>query len=463
MIFRSAILVLCLFCSHFVSAQGDPHFIEIANGLSQPVAVRNADDGSNRLFIVERAGRIMIYDIATKQLLPNPFLDITARVESLSGEEGLLGLAFDPDYALNGYFYVNYISPKGGGGTAIDSTQISRFQVSNGNPNSANANSEYRILSFEQPYGNHNGGDIHFGPDQLLYISTGDGGDANDPGNRAQNLNSYHGKILRVEIGPDDYPTDPKRNYGIPAGNPFIGNASALDEILHYGLRNPWRFSFDRATGEMYIGDVGQNAWEEVSYAPTGSTGLNFGWKCREGTSTFSNSTACNNAATANTLTDPIFEYSHGIGRSITGGFVYRGTTFPNFVGWYFCIDYATNRLYNGINGFAGWSFTDQFANNNISGTSSFGESESGELYAVSVTGGQLLRLIDRTVCPNSLVITTSSQSVSGAVVDISSTAVVPGNSTVDYFAGDCIALMPGFSTPASTVFSAILEICGYP
>lgn len=441
-------------------AQGDPEFVSIASGLDVPTAVRNADDGSNRLFICERRGRILIYDLNAKTLLPTPFLDITSEVEISNGEEGLLGLAFDPDYSNNGHFYVNYIRPKGFG--SPDSTRIARYTVTT-SPNIADNNSELEILSFEQPFDNHNGGDMHFGSDGFLYISTGDGGAANDPGNRSQSLTSFHGKMLRLDVSGDQFPADPRKNYIIPASNPFVSNTAAFDEIYHFGLRNPWRFSFDRLNGDMYIGDVGQNAWEEVSYTPAGTSPVNFGWKCLEGTNTFSSTTVCNNGVTSGAFTDPIFEYSHAQGQSITGGYVYRGSTFSNFTGWYFCIDFITNRLFMLTPSGGAFTSSNQGNNNNIGGVSSFGESESGELYAVSYTSGELFKLIDATVCPNILNLSATSTMNQGAVSEINSSAITPGNSNISYYAEDCIALLPGFTVPSTTTFLTILEICGAP
>jgi len=451
-----------LFTFQSVFAQGDPHFVELIDGLEDPVSISNAGDGSNRLFIIERAGKIKIYDLATKTLVPTPFLDITDRVESNAGEEGLLGLAFDPDFKNNGFFYVNYIGPIGQAGLP-DSTRVSRFELT-ADPNISDPNSEYLILSFEQPYNNHNGGDLHFGSDEFLYISTGDGGAAGDPQNRAQNLQSFHGKILRLDILTDQFPNDPLKNYSIPTSNPFTSDPDAYDEIFHYGLRNPWRFTFDNETGDMFIGDVGQYNWEEISYAPGGSSGLNFGWKCLEGNNMFSSSGYCTDGISNNLFTEPIFDYHHDDGNSVTGGQMYRGNLFANFYGKYFFIDFGTDKLYSLEQNMTGdWTAIDHLNDNNITKVSSFGESENGEIYAVSYTQGKLLRLIDLSVCPLMLSISDSSQSEYGSVNSINSTAIISGHDAVSYFANEEISLLPGFSTPATITFNALLEVCGNP
>ncbi len=245
--------------------------VPVATGLATPVVVTNAGDGSNRLFIVEKAGRIRIVENGT--LLATPFLDIDPVVNSSGNEQGLLGLAFHPNYEGLGYFYVNYTDGSG-------DTVVSRFSVTPGDPNIADPGSGFEILSIVQPYSNHNGGQIEFGPDGYLYIGMGDGGSAGDPDDRAQNLAVLLGKMLRIDI--DN--SDPPLAYRIPADNPFVDVAGAAGEIWAYGLRNPWRFSFDRTTGDLFIGDVGQNLYEEIDFQPASSTGgENWGWRCYEG------------------------------------------------------------------------------------------------------------------------------------------------------------------------------------
>src|SRR5262245_45531689 len=261
---------------------------------SNPVAIAHAGDGSGRLFIVEQPGRIMIYNGA--QLLATPFLDIHAIVNSGDTEQGLLGLAFDPQFATNGYFYVDYIDKSSTAGKTI----VARYRRSNSNPNVADPASALPLLTITQPQTNHNGGQLQFGPDGFLYISTGDGGNADDTGpghnptiGNAQDLNSLLGKILRIDVHNNN--TGDGLAYDIPPGNPFAndGNPNTRAEIWAYGLRNPWRFSFDRQTDDMLIGDVGQNAVEEIDFQPAGVAGRNYGWRCREGDQPFTSDSHC--------------------------------------------------------------------------------------------------------------------------------------------------------------------------
>src|SRR5690349_11300457 len=253
-------------------------------GLINPVSITHA--GDNRLFITEQAGRIMIYD--GTRLLPEPFLDIRNLVSS-GNERGLLSLAFHPRYAQNGFFYVNYTNVSG-------NTVVARYSVSPADPNRANPSSAVLILGVNQPFANHNGGQMQFGPDGYLYIGLGDGGGGGDPGNRAQNLNDLLGKILRIDV-------DSGSPYAIPASNPFVGSTNVRGEIWSYGLRNPWRFSFDRETGDLWIADVGQGTWEEIDFQPATSIGgENYGWRRMEGSHCFNPSTNCNNGIVSLTL-----------------------------------------------------------------------------------------------------------------------------------------------------------------
>jgi glucose/arabinose dehydrogenase len=342
----------------------------VASGFLSPVAVRNAGDGTGRLFVVEKSGRIFIVDDGVVQ--PVPFLDITDRVDSTGGEQGLLGLAFHPQYASNGVFYVDYTHDPGPG---LDQTRISRFEVSAGDPDQADPASETIMLSIDQDFANHNGGDIHFGPDGYLYIGMGDGGGGGDPNDRAQDLGVLLGKMLRIDVdagGPGDY--------GIPPGNPFVGDANAADEIWAYGLRNPWRFSFDRFTGDVFIADVGQNTWEEIDFQPTASAGgENYGWSCMEG-----DANPGYNPCDGNPLTGPILTYPHGAECSVTGGFRYRGTI-AGFQGNYVFGDYCSGRIW-----FAsplGGLWTAQEWADTTYNISSFGEDERGDLYVVDLNG----------------------------------------------------------------------------
>lgn len=335
-------------------------------GFTAPLGFENAGDGSNRIFIVEQAGRIKI--IKDGNTLTTPFLDITDRVLS-GGERGLLGLAFHPDFENNGYFFVNYT--KAGG-----HTQVSRFSVS-ANPDIADLNSEFSVLSVNQPQSNHNGGDLNFGPDGYLYIGLGDGGGSGDPNNLAQNKKTLLGKMLRIDI-------DTGNPYGIPPTNPFVNDTSTLDEIWAIGLRNPWRFSFDRLTGDMWIGDVGQNAREEINFQAAGSAGgENYGWKCYEGDIAF-NTTNC---GPIGNYTFPVFAEKHNTNNpnSIAGGMVYRGSN-ECFQGVYFCGETRADTFFTIIPDGMGWSVQRKLFPG-VSNIAAFGEDESGELYTVSLNG----------------------------------------------------------------------------
>ncbi len=344
-------------------------------GLSVPVDIRNC--GDSRLFVVEEVGRIRIID-STGTLLSTPFMDISARV-LYNGEQGLLGLAFAPDYATTGYFYVNYTSRPSG------RTTISRFRVTAGDPNIADPNSEEILFTIYQPYSNHNGGSIAFSPiDGYLYIGTGDGGSQNDPGNRAQNPDSLLGKLLRIQV------TSGVPGYTIPPGNPFAQQPSqGRGEVWGIGMRNPWRISFDRLTGDLWIGDVGQNTWEEVDMEPVGTTqGRNYGWRCYEGAHTF-NTTGC---AAASAFTPPVWEYQHLTGNcSVTGGYVYRGAQYANMYGKYFFTDYCVNqmRTLQRLNGSYAHTNLGTLANGSYV---AFGEDKWGELYAADAVNGRIMR-----------------------------------------------------------------------
>ena len=345
-----------------------------AVGFTRPVAIANA--GDNRLFVVEQPGRIIITDSLGNKFV-EPFLDITAEVTDDGNEQGLLGLAFHPDYKENGYFFLNYTGPGG-------ATKISRFSVLATNPNQADPESEKPVLTISQPFQNHNGGDLLFGPDGYLYIGTGDGGSAGDPGNRAQNPKSLLGKMLRIDVNNGD-------PYGIPESNPFTGDTTILDEIWALGLRNPWRFSFDHETGDLWIGDVGQNKIEEINFQPYDSQGgENYGWRCYEGSMLY-NGTDC---AGSEQYVFPVHEYLHDGpgGCSVTGGYVYRGKAFPSFGGSYFFTDYCTDRIWSlkDSSGIPIFSDHGKFAGN---GFSTFGEDMDGELYVAGLSSGNVYRI----------------------------------------------------------------------
>ncbi|HEX9252965.1 MAG TPA: PQQ-dependent sugar dehydrogenase [Ignavibacteriaceae bacterium] len=335
---------------------------------SSPLNLQNAGDGTNRLFVVEQNGVIKVFQNLSNVTASKTFLNITDRVTS-GGETGLLGLAFHPDYENNGYFYVNYTAPN------PLRTVISRFQVSSTNPDSADKNSELIILTYDQPFSNHNGGCTAFGPDGFLYISAGDGGSGGDPQNNAQNITNLLGKIIRIDV---DNPQTPL-NYGIPSDNPFVDstNVNIRKEIYAWGLRNTWKFSFDSVSGWLWAADVGQGSWEEVDIIQNGK---NYGWRCYEGNHPYDLS-GCNG-----TYEFPIWEYSHSVGFSITGGYVYRGQNVPELYGKYIFGDYVTARVwaldYDGINPATSTQITT--APGSIT---SFGEDENKELYLVSFNG----------------------------------------------------------------------------
>jgi hypothetical protein len=351
-----------------------------SNGLSNPVNIKHA--GDDRLFVAERAGIIKI--INTDGVLSStPFLDINALVSNNGGEQGLLAIAFHPDYTNNGYFYVNYIDNNG-------DTVISRFTRSS--TAVADPNSELVFMNISQPYSNHNGGDMHFGTDGYLYISTGDGGSGGDPENRSQNLTSHLGKLLRIDV---DNPVIGGLNYSIPADNPFFGNTQNIkQEIWAYGLRNPWKWSFDRDTGDIWIADVGQNEIEEINMVPGTSSGINYGWRCYEGNATYNTA----NCPSANTLTFPVAQYTHsndGIFKcSITGGYRYRGIAQPTLDGLYFFADYCSDEIgYVQENGTTfNLTLIDQFGND---GFSAFGEDINGELYIAGIRTGIIYKIVD--------------------------------------------------------------------
>jgi len=346
----------------------------VVTGLTSPVDITHAGDGSGRLLIVLQTGQIVIYDGA--QVLPAPFLDISGLVSS-GGERGLLGVAFHPNYASNGFFYVNYTDAAG-------DTVISRYSVS-ADANLADPTSAFILLTIPQPFSNHNGGQLQFGPDGYLYIAVGDGGSGGDPQDNAQNLGSFLGKILRIDV-------DGGVPYAIPADNPYAGIAGALEEIWASGLRNPWRFSFDRLTGDLFIGDVGQGSWEEVDFQPAGSAGgENYGWRLMEGNSCFNPSTNCNNG----TLTLPILVYDHNVGCSVTGGYRYRGSNNLDLDGFYVYGDYCTGRMWGAKeDGMGGWTNTELIDTNFL--ISTFGEDESGEIYVAhfSSTDGAIYQIV---------------------------------------------------------------------
>ena len=358
---------------------------QVVSGLQYPVDINHAGDGSNRLFVIEQEGRIKI--IRNGALESTPFLDITDRVRCC-GERGLLGIAFHPDYKTNGYFYVNYTSKQREGVAALGDTIIARYEVSSEDPDLADPDSEAIILVISQPESNHNAGKLLFSPlDGYLYIPMGDGGGGGDPDNLSQNLLTMLGKVLRIDV-------DSKFPYAIPEDNPVFESTGHLKEIWALGLRNPWRFSFDRLTGDMYIGDVGQGSWEEIDYqAATAPGGINYGWRCREGAHDFNFSGGCADLD----LTDPIAEYGRDQGYSVTGGFVYRGDSYPALYGQYFFADYGTGRIWTiHKTGANSWSLPALELNTTLQ-ISTFGEDENGELYLADrkLTNGTVYQIVE--------------------------------------------------------------------
>jgi hypothetical protein len=350
-----------------------PRLELVTQALSFPVDL-TAPVNDTRLFVVEKAGRIRI--IKDGVVLATPFLDITAQVSS-AGERGLLGLAFAPDYATSGRLVVNYTNTAG-------NTRISTFRVST-NADVADLASEQIILAVTQPFSNHNGGQVAFGPDGMLYIALGDGGSGGDPQNLAQNLNSLLGKLLRLRILANG-------SAEIPADNPHVGQPNRRGEIWSHGLRNPWRFSFDPANGDLYIADVGQSTLEEVNAATAtsgGGRGLNFGWRIMEGTNCFNPSSGCNQAG----LTLPVVTYGRGDGCSITGGHVYRGTRVPPLTGHYLYSDFCDGRVRSfRLQGGVATSLT-QWPTLQVNGSvTSFGRDANGELY-IMTSAGALYRI----------------------------------------------------------------------
>ncbi len=387
--------------------------IRVASGLVRPVDVTHAPGDFSRVFIIEKQGRIRI--LRNGAVLGTAFLDIDSIVGgggTDSSEQGLLGLCFHPNYQSNGFFYVNYTNNSG-------NTVVARYHVS-ANPDIADPASALQILTVAQPFTNHNGGWTEFGPDGYLYIALGDGGDACDPGQRAQTITLLRGKILRIDVDRDDTPTDPARNYGIPATNPFAGAIPGADEIWAYGLRNPWRDCFDALTGDLYIADVGQDVWEEIDFQPANNPaampgqpgyqgGRNYGWDCMEGLacSTASNcpqpsGCVCNDPS----LVLPFQVYQHLNGRcSLTGGVVYRGCAIPDLQGTYFYADFCTAQIWSlRYNGTTISNFTERTSELApggglaIGAITSFGTDAFGEIYicdqGFNGTGGEVYKII---------------------------------------------------------------------
>jgi glucose/arabinose dehydrogenase len=366
---------------------------QVASGISSPTDIQNARDGSSRIFFVQQTGQIIVWKNGV--VLPTAFLNISSLIMAGS-EQGLLGLAFHPDYRNNGYFYVNYTrSPDG-------ATVVARYSRSTTDPDVADMQSAVVLLTIAQPYANHNGGAVRFGPDGYLYIGMGDGGSGNDPQNHAQDLTSLLGKMLRIDVNT----TTGQLPYGIPPDNPFVGSPQpgVHNEIWACGLRNPWRFSFDRVAGDLFIGDVGQSAREEIDFIRAGTAGgINFGWRVMEGTqcTNLGGGPPCND----HSFTPPIVEYDHSQGCSITGGYLYRGRAVPELIR---AGPPTTGQLFNGIYVYADfcsgtiWRMSATTAggvSNSVllaSGLliTAFGEDENGEIYVADARAAKIYRLV---------------------------------------------------------------------
>ena len=360
---KITLTIICLLFTFYANSQAVG--VELfKSGFSSPVGIQNA--GDSRLFIVEQGGRIKILnDDAT--INPTPFLDISTII-STGGERGLLGLAFHPDYANNGYFFVNYTNNSG-------DTQVARYTVDGSNPDIADSGSALQIININQPYSNHNGGCLQFGPDGYLYIGTGDGGSGGDPENRAQNLMELLGKMLRLDI--DN--TANGNNYAIPADNPFLGDPNAQEEIWAYGLRNPWRFSFDNFDSSLWIADVGQNQIEEINKVDADYSEANYGWRCYEGSQPYNT----NSCPPSSEMIFPVAEYNHSLGNSITGGYVYHGSVYSDIQNRYIFADIGGMIASVNVNG-------NDFINHGDLGGFwvSFGLDINNEMYIADISGG---------------------------------------------------------------------------
>lgn len=361
--------VLCCWTAA-ARADGVLQLKPIISGLSQPLFLTTAGDGSGRLFIVTKSGKIWIRKPGSSDLIE--FLDLTSQVTN-SSEMGLLGLAFHPFYATNGRFFVDYATEVGGPRRTV----IAEYHVSAEDPDHADPSSESILLSFDQPAANHDGGMLAFGPDGYLYVAAGDGGGAGDTYGNGQNLATVLGAILRLDIDSGD-------PYAIPPGNPFVDTPDARPEIWAYGLRNPWRFSFDRLTGQLYAGDVGQNQWEEIDLI---ERGRNYGWNVMEGNHCYPAGQSCDPTA----FEAPITEYSHAEGSSVTGGYVYRGSRQTSLWGNYIFGDYGSGRIWS-LSATPGGGWKRELLLDTDASIASFGEDPDGELYLVDL-GGTVYRL----------------------------------------------------------------------
>lgn len=386
---KAALLPVCLFV-FFSSINSQPTigFVGAVGGFSNPVDIV-AEPGTTRMFVVQQGGAIRILDGSS--IVTEPYLNISFLLSTSGGERGLLSMAFHPDYITNGFFFVYYNNSAG-------AITIARYQRDEVSSDSASVLSGVVLLSIAKTETNHNGGKLNFGPDGMLYFATGDSGGSDDPGNAAQSQSSLLGKMIRLDV--DDFATPPY--YTIPSDNPFVISSPIRDEVFALGLRNPWRWSFDRSNGDFWIADVGQGAWEEVNHVTQSTAyGANYGWRCREGDHPNPNG-AVSCTPSGGTYRAPIFEYDHNNatgGFSITGGYVYRGTDFPALNGYYITADYVSGNLWL-VRSDGTFEFQDNLPGN-ISG---FGEANDGEMYAIARSTGTIYSIIQTNVLPVSLV-----------------------------------------------------------
>lgn len=384
---RTSYLLATLFllCTYAKAVNLKP----IVQGLDSPLWATSTAAAPNYLYILEKKGKVRIFDTKANKLLSQPFIDISEKIKIKMNEQGLLGMAFCPNFPSSGNFYLNYTNRKG-------DTHISRFKCNPKNPLLATVNSEQILLTVNQPHRNHNGGWIGFGPDKLLYISMGDGGAAYDPKNKAQDLSSLLGKLLRINVTGNS-------GYSIPSSNPFIQNPKARPEIYAYGIRNAWRCSWDRATGDFYMADVGQNSREEINYAQKGKgKGANYGWRLREGELQSPKNKIGGVAHPS--YTEPIYTYSHGVyfnqGYSITGGFVYRGPV-KVLYGKYLFADWANPQVWTiqvksgKATNYKNWTRELKLREHKIYKISSFAEDHKGEVYIIDYVQGALYKIVN--------------------------------------------------------------------
>ena len=401
-----------------LDAQLSIELIEHRSGFNRPVDIDHA--GDDRLFVTEQNGKIKVID-ASGQLLATPLIDLGLGFFGGGNEQGLLSLAFHPDHTNNGYFFINYTDANG-------DTVVERYKVKADNPNEADLSSKSEIMKVTQPFNNHNGGDMNFGPDGYLYIALGDGGSANDPQGNSQKRTTLLGKMLRIDINVES-------GYAIPPDNPFAMEDFTLDEIWALGLRNPWRFSFDQLTGDMWIGDVGQDEWEEIDYQPGSSTGgENYGWKCFEGNELFSSADPC--TGNPEDYTAPLQQYeskSSSDGCSVTGGYVYRGANYPDLYGHYIYADYCSGKFWS-LSRNCDSSFVNQFLiQRRPFEYSGFGEDVDGELYVAALNEGKIYKITAELCSSFELCFETTDESCIGAKDGMVELRPVRGTAPYEY------------------------------